>query len=119
KDLVQRDYVQWLILHPYDTFIFIGLPIIGLFFWAIWHMLVKNRSTWTIHHVLIASLFITVMMVNLSGIVQGENARILSFYAPFFLLAGGVMHIDQKRTWDLPLIGAQSLSVLIMASVLS
>lgn len=119
KDLVQRDYLQWLILHPYDTFIFIGLPIIGLFFWAIWHMLVKNRSGWTIHHVLITSLFITVMMVNLSGIVQGENARILSFYAPFVLLAGGVMHIDQKRTWDLPLIGAQSLSVLIMASVLS
>lgn len=119
KDLVQRDYFQWLILHPYDTLIFIGLPIVGLSFWAIARLIRQNRATWTAHHILIVSLVITLIMVNLSGIVQGENARILSFYAPFFILAGGLMLIDQKRTWDLPLIGAQSLTVLIMASVLS
>ena len=35
------------------------------------------------------SMLLTLVIVNLMGIVQGENARILSFYAPFLLLAAG------------------------------
>lgn len=119
KSLVQRNYWEWLILHPYDTFIFIGLPIVGLACWALFQLMPQGRAKWTSQHILIASLVITVIMVNLSGMVQGENARILSFYAPLFLLGAGSMLIDKKRTWDLPLIGAQALTVLIMSTVLS
>jgi len=119
KDLVQRNYWEWLILHPYDTLIFVGLPIAGLFFWGIAKIWGVKKSDLSAYHLMAISLLITFLLVNISGIVQGENGRILSFYAPFFLLAGGVVWINQKRTWDLPLMGAQSLTVLIMATVLS
>nr|MCU0482347.1 hypothetical protein [Anaerolineae bacterium] len=119
KDLVQRNYWEWLILHPYDTLIFVGLPIVGLFFWAIAKMIREHKNGISAHAIFAMSMLITFLLVNISGIVQGENARILSFYAPFFLLAGGMMIIPKKRTWDMPLIGAQSLTVLIMASVLA
>jgi hypothetical protein len=119
KDLVQRNYWEWLILHPYDTLFFVGLPIAGLFFWGIAKIWRVGKSDFSAHHLMVLSLLMTFLLVNLSGIVQGENGRILSFYAPFFLLAGGVVWMNQKRTWDLPLMGAQSLTVLIMAAVLS
>ncbi|MDX2078232.1 MAG: hypothetical protein SFZ02_17500 [bacterium] len=119
KDLVQRNYWEWLLLHPYDTLFFVGLPIAGLFFWGIAKIRRVGKSDFSAHHLMGLSLLMTFLLVNLSGIVQGENGRILSFYAPFFLLAGGVVWTNQKRTWDLPLMGAQSLTVLIMAAVLS
>ena len=82
-------------------------------------MIRERKKGFSAHAILAMSMFITLILVNLSGIVQGENARILSFYAPFFLLAGGVIIVSKKRTWDMPLLGAQSLTVLIMASVLA
>jgi hypothetical protein len=42
--------------------------------------------------------------------------RILSFYAPFLLLAAAPLLA--KRDWDLPLLGAQAACVLVMAAVL-
>jgi len=119
KDLVQRNYWEWLILHPYDTLIFVGLPIVGLFFWAIAKIIRDRKNGFSAHTIMALSMLITLVLVNISGIVQGENARILSFYAPFLLLAGGIIFIPKKRTWDMPLLGAQSLTVLIMASVLA
>lgn len=119
KDLVQRNYWEWLILHPYDTLIFVGLPIVGLFFWAIIQIIRDRKNGFSAHAILVMSMFITLILVDISGIVQGENARILSFYAPFLLLAGGMIIIPKKRTWDMPLLGAQSLTMLIMASVLA
>ena len=115
--LVQRDYLPWLLLHPYDTLLFIGWPVTALFFAGIvraW----KSRRTLTRVDLLAAATFTTMLAVNLVGIAQGENGRIMSFYAPFILLAGAGIIAQRMRGWDFPLLATQALTVLVMAAVL-
>ena len=127
--LVQRDYLPWVILHPYDTLLFMGIPLAGTAMWAVISasrdMLLHVRATYTdrsttrtdmARHVptLIAvTLGITFILIDLSGIAQGENGRIMSFYAPFLLFAAA------RWLDDLALMSTQALTVLVMASVLA
>jgi hypothetical protein len=113
--LVERDYVPWLLLHPYDVLMFAGWPLTALFAWGCWRAI--KRGERTAGDVLALSMLVTLLVVNLSGVVQGENARILSFYAPFLLL-GGVYLFSRSSRWDLPLLAAQAVTVLVMAAVL-
>lgn len=119
QDLVQRDYLTWLFLHPYDVLMFVGWCIAGIFIWAMWQTIGDVRQTRQLDstQLLILAMGLTFLLVNLSGIVQGENARILAFYAPFLLL-GGVLFLQKSRWWDMPLLTTQALTVLVMASVL-
>ncbi len=64
-------------------------------------------------------MLITLLAVNVVGIVQGENGRILSFYAPLLLLGAAGMVARQPRGWALPLLAAQALLLGVMASVLA
>ena len=117
-ELVQRDYLPWLILHPYDVLLFVGWCVAGLFLWGTWHGYRDMRNTRQITslHLIAFAMLATLSLVNLSGIAQGENARILSFYAPFLLLSGIVLF--KSRWWDFSLLATQGLVVLVMASVL-
>ena len=120
--LVERDYLPWLLLHPYDTLMFVGWPLAGLFLWGAWTVLGRFRGkagpTLTTTEVLAIALLVTFLLVDLSGVAQGENARIMSFYAPFFLLVGGVILAKRSWQWQRPLLFAQAASVLVMAAVL-
>ncbi|GAB4513917.1 MAG: hypothetical protein OHK0046_15280 [Anaerolineae bacterium] len=111
-DLVQRDYLPWLLLHPYDVLLFMGWPLAALFLWST----VRIRRPVDNLDVLTLSMFITFIAVDLAGIVQGENGRILSFYAPFLLLSSARLLMD--ALWDRPLMVAQAVTVLVMAALL-
>ncbi len=115
--LVQRDYLPWLVLHPYDTLLFIGWPVTALFFAGVIRAWGKRRTLTRID-ILAAATLTTIIAVNLVGIVQGENGRIMSFYAPFILLAGAGIIAQNQRDWDMPLLATQALTVLVMAAVL-
>lgn len=119
SDLVQRDYLPWLVLHPYDTLLFAGWPLAGLFALGTWGALRKfsPQEPNSPLAVMAICLLVTMLAVNLSGMVQGENARILMFYAPFWLAAGAGL-LAYSRWWDSPLMIAQAASVLVMAAVL-
>lgn len=155
-DLVQRAYLPWLVLHPYDVVMFVGFPLAGMFLWRVWSALTPIRAPSPVNEesktrhgsmetpspstgrefgwgysspidLLALSMFLTLVLVNLSGVVQGENGRILSFYAPFLLLAGGRAMWNTRpgvgawRTMplqDIPLFTAQALMALVMAAVL-
>lgn len=116
NDLVQRDYLPWIVLHAYDTLLFVGWVVAGLFLWGVWRAVQAKQRNAT--HILALAMLITFIAVNLSGVAQGENGRILSFYAPFLLLAGAGLFVD-KTWWDMPLMGAQAMTVLVMALALS
>ncbi|MDX1991038.1 MAG: hypothetical protein SF029_01530 [bacterium] len=138
SNLVQRDYLPWLILHPYDTLLFVGWPLALLFVGAVTRFVqivfwgagarhaspLQNAASDTLSafsnppSVLLTSTLLTFLLVNLAGIVQGENARILSFYAPFFLLCAGGIFAPRETKWDFPLLIGQALTVLVMAAVL-
>lgn len=114
-ELVQRDYLPWLILHPYDVLLFTGLPAALLAIWSIVRV-VRTRRIDPVG-VFTLSMALTVVLVNLAGIVQGENARILIFYMPFLILMGLAVRRDEPRA-DAPLFVAQAIIVLAMAAVL-
>ncbi|MBK9124668.1 MAG: hypothetical protein IPM16_16330 [Chloroflexi bacterium] len=115
-ELVQRAYLPWLILHPYDVLLFTGLPASVLAVWGVVRAIRLRR--WDGLTVFALAMAITVMAVNVAGIVQGENARILIYYMPFLLLMGAVVLRERDSRFDLPLIGAQAVVVLAMAAVL-
>lgn len=119
NELVQREYLPWLILHPYDVLMFIGWSVAGLFIWAIWRVIRTVRQTHQVDttQLVVLTMGLTFLLVNLSGMVQGENARILSFYAPFILI-GGLLFMQKSRWWDMSLLATQAVMVLVMASVL-
>ncbi len=119
SDLVQRDYLPWLILHPYDTLLFMGWSLVGLFLWALWKIIQKRETMLTALSLLTITFGLTFVLVDLAGIAQGENGRILSFYAPFVVLAGAGIMAHKHKNWDVPLLGAQALTVFVMALTLN
>lgn len=110
-----RDYLTWLLLHPYDVLMFVGWPLAALFLWGV--MQVRPRELTPVH-VLAGSMLVTLLAVNIAGVVQGENARILAYYAPFLLLAGGAWLSKQSPRGDWPLLTVQAACVLVMGAVL-
>lgn len=146
KDLVSgRSYWEWLLLNPYDSLWMIGLPLVlpalvlgikslieaGIapfqsrkFSWQRYALLIIQNA-----HPLIVAVVLMIFVVNLSGNVQGENARILIFYAPFVLLITSLLFVGQKTItpdkpltsrvgYDTPLFLAQACCVLVLGSVL-
>lgn len=112
-DLVVREYAPWLVLHVWDIMLFTGLPV------ALLAIVGAARAGG--RHPLTAfslSMAATVLLVNLAGIVQGENARILIFYMPFLLVMGlsAYPNARPRQTW--PLMIAQAAVLWAMASVL-
>lgn len=114
-ELVQRDYLPWLILHPFDVLLFTGIPAALLAIWGVIRV-IRTRRLDSVG-VFTLSMALTVLLVNLAGIVQGENARILIFYMPFLLLMGLSVRRDETRA-DVPLFSAQAIILLVMAAVL-
>lgn len=134
-ELVQRDYLPWLILHPYDVLLFVGWPLAALALFGIWRtvraVIRRERGLiLTSFDVLALSMGLTFVLVNLAGIVQGENARILAFYAPFLVIIGvGAASVsppvtptshqfEKNDSGVIALFLTQALAVLVMASVL-
>jgi hypothetical protein len=126
QELVQRDdRLAWLILHPYDVALFVGLPLTVLAVWGMWKALARLRTDQlTAVDVLALSTGLMVLAVNLAGIVQGENGRILSFYAPFLLLSSLAVTTPSNESVSriplktMPLFIAQAFALLVMAAVL-
>ncbi len=132
--LVQRDYWAWLILHPYDVLLFTGwaasaLAVVGA------GMTFKRvtRGEADAFDGFVLAMALTFVAVDVVGIVQGENARILIFYMPFLLLmgarAGGESQVHAMSGDAAPphlgdgfrmraLFTLQALTVLVMAAVL-
>ncbi len=117
--LVQNDYLPWVILHPYDVLMFAGWPVAVLFLISVLRSAASARKrSIDATGVLALSMFLTFAAVNFAGVAQGETARILSYYVPFFLLSAGLLYHDRARNWDIPLLAAQGVTVLVMATVL-
>jgi hypothetical protein len=115
SELVRRDYLPWLILHPYDVLLFTGLPAALLTVWGVVRV-VRSRRLDALG-LFVLAMATTVLLVTLAGIVQGENARILIFYMPFLIVVGLAARRDASD--DAPLLGAQAVVLLAMAAVLA
>lgn len=116
KDLVVREYAPWLILHVWDVLLFTGLPAALLAIWGVVRALRRRQADAL--DALTLCMAATVMAVNLAGIVQGENARILLFYMPFLVLMGASVYREAGVRGHLALLSVQAVVLAAMASVL-
>jgi hypothetical protein len=122
-ELAIRPYLAWLFLHPYDVLMFSGWALVALLVYSLFSLLrflrlSGSKIAFTAPDILALAMLMTLLLIDFSGIVRGENARILIFYMPFFLLASARVVANAKRHWDMPLLAAQAVTVLVMASVL-
>ncbi len=110
--LVQRNDLEWLLLHPYDVALFMGLPLAAL---AVWGMVMASRrAAPTALDIAAISTALMIIGVNLVGLVQGENGRILAYYAPFLIIAAARL-LERQHVG---LLGTQAVMVLVMAATL-
>lgn len=89
-----RDYVTWLFYHPYDFFVFLGIPL-ALFSLARVAQAVRGWRARQLD-VLALSFGAGLLLLNLSGTSQGEVARVWAFLMPLALLAAVPRQTNSK-----------------------
>jgi methylthioxylose transferase len=76
-----RSYAVWLFYNLYDFFIFAGIPILICFIYAMKKNFKKIKDNY-----LFLSFFLTLLILNISGNVRGETARLWIPFIPFLIL---------------------------------
>jgi len=115
--VTNRPYWPWIIQHPIDMFLFVGLPMSAIIIWRIW-MLVKQRKLLTRADVFVGAALITLLATDLSGINKGETGRIWLIFVPAWLLlcADVLMRLDRRSRFAF--LAMQALVLLSMSAVL-
>ncbi len=83
-----RNYTTWIFYNLYDFFIFLGIPL-AFSFMVLFYKTTRNilAKQWKKIDVLFLAFSIMILVVNFSGSVRGEVARIWIPFVPFFILA--------------------------------
>lgn len=87
---LDRPYWAWVFLHVYDWLLFAGVPLIVASLWAM-------RRRETLGNVMAWALWLSLIILALSGTARGETARVWSFFTPFALLSAGA--VVARRDW--------------------
>ena len=94
-----RDYWTWLGYHLYDFFLFLGLPLSGLFVLALPS---AARRPGTRRGLLTLTWGVSLLILVLSGVARGEVARVWLFLTPFPVIAAAGALADgapSQRRW--------------------
>ncbi len=81
---IGRSYWTWLIFHLYDFFVFLGIPL--FVFWLAQTVRAARQWQGGPKDVLAVSFVVALLLFNLSGLSQGEVARVWAFLLPLPLL---------------------------------
>jgi hypothetical protein len=112
---IQRPYLPWLIMHPYDMFLFVGLP---LAIFCVWRIL-RARNLANRADVFALASGLALMILVLSGTARGETGRVWSFFAPLWvLLASDMLQRIQQFRGRTAMLWIQAITMLCMAAVL-
>lgn len=79
-----RSYFVWLFYHPYDFFIFLGIPVTVLWLFSVRQMAQQWRRGQ--RELFILAFLVSFILLDLSGTSQGEVARVWAFLMPLALL---------------------------------
>lgn len=84
---IGRTYSKWVIFNLYDFFAFLGVPISLLFFKRIVSNFSQFKKTGISQvDILLIALLVTLVALDVSGIIRGEVARVWMFLMPFAAL---------------------------------
>ncbi len=104
---LERDYLPWVFLHPWDWTLFTGLALVLVWLGGLWR---QRRNP----PVLALALLLTVVTLAVSGTGRGESGRVWLVFTPLLLIAAAEMlpRDGLKREW---FIVAASQAVLLLA----
>ena len=117
---LDRPYLPWLFLHANDIFMFVGLPLALLAAVNAWRVVkaMRSLSPVSIGDMLILITFVTLIVLDLSGILRGESGRVLMFMYPFLLLsaAEALQHlgVEHRQRSGRLVTGIQGLMALVL-----
>lgn len=113
-----RTYSTWLFYHLYDFGLFLGLPLTLLFLAAVatgvkeWG---RQIEKWLLPLAFGAGL----LLVNVSGLAQGEVARVWLFLTPFAVIAAGQFWVAKLSDRSLlGLITLMSVQLIVLGGVI-
>jgi len=109
-----RSYSASLWNNLLDFFLFCGLPVVLLWIWHIRQIAGKNYCT--VAMAFLAALFITLFLVDITGRVRGETARMWMFLTPSILAGAGVMLANvwrKSRAIAIWLLGLQLAQLVV------
>jgi hypothetical protein len=111
--LLDRPYIPWLFMHPYDMFLFVGLPIAALALWRLIRTRLGSRAD-----VFAAAGGLAVLIMVVSGTARGETGRVWLFFSPIWILLAAEMMQRFKQHERQAVLVMQGLCLLSMAMVL-
>lgn len=119
--ILPRPYWPWLGAHLYDFMIFMGLPLIIFYLLKVFfkpeHQLLKKLGSIEITGV---AMLVTILLMDLLGILRGETGRIwLIFWPPLLLVIAKSLGNERPERGVLPVIvGSQALSLILLTATL-
>ena len=114
--IAHRSYFIWLFYNPYDLLVFSGIPIFILFIYILKEFFNKLSFNKLRKNYLLSSFLITFLILNFSGNVRGETARLLIPFIPFLILISFsyLKKINLTTRDFLFILFFQAIQVLIM-----
>jgi len=112
-----RSYSTWIAYNLYDFIIFSGIPFALAYFFIFFDqskLLVKKR--WRKLDFLFVSFTVMLLLVNFSGSVRGEVARIWIPFVPFYLLPI-ISFLTQKKLTTTQFVVIFILQLLIVLAI--
>lgn len=113
----QRHYSTWVLYNLYDFFIFAGIPLfivfISMFVEQFKNILTKS---WKRVDKLFVSFILMLMLVNFSGSVRGEVARIWLPFIPFYIIPL-IGLLTRKKFTSLQFVFFLSIQLLIVLTL--
>jgi hypothetical protein len=112
--ILDRPYGPWLVLHTYDTFLWIGLPIAALAIWRIFRI----RREFSRADLFAGAIALTMIFMVLSGTARGETGRVWLFFAGVWLLLAAAMIVQLQARQRAAILVMEALCLFSMAAVL-
>jgi hypothetical protein len=108
---IERPYWPWVALHSWDYLLFFGPALTGLSLWGI------RRARHGAARLSLA-VWLTLLVLVISGTGRGETGRIWLFFMPLTLLGAAEALRGLSRRELVALAAAQALWLLVLAAVL-
>ena len=109
---LERSYATWLFYHLYDFFVFLGIPLCILWLSRIEAGIRRIRRRDTRVDVLAIAFAVGLLLLDVSGVSQGEVARVWAFLLPLPLLTA-VSHLPQRSIVFASLAGLLAAQTLV------
>lgn len=113
---LERPYLPWVFLHPWDWLLWNGLPV--LLVWVVGvHMWIRKREGQT--PVLALALLAIIIALSISGTGRGESGRVWLMFTPFALLAAAdaLYRIRQTTPAIAPWMALSSANAILLIAV--